>query len=52
MPNLVWVTHPNTLNVLKNAAIAYGNQADFFHTYGYVVLLVQVGKVGERATIL
>ena len=51
IPNLVWVTYPTTLNVLRNAMIAYGNQADFCHTYGYVVLLAQVGKAGKRATI-
>ncbi|THG97032.1 hypothetical protein EW026_g4903 [Hermanssonia centrifuga] len=47
---LQWVTDLTQLNVQKSNYTAYGNEADLAHAYGYIALIVEVGKLGDRAT--
>ena len=46
----IWVTRPSDLTVLKRPLVRYGNQAELGYTYGHAVLIVRVGKPGERTT--
>ncbi|KAF7798310.1 hypothetical protein EIP86_009531 [Pleurotus ostreatoroseus] len=46
-----WVTKPSKFNVVKNSVIAYGNEPDIGYTYGFLSLIVQVGKPDARRTI-
>ena len=45
-----WVTKPSSLTVLRSHYIAYGNDADLRFAYGYVTLIVKIGKHRERVT--
>ncbi|KAF7789157.1 hypothetical protein EIP86_000094 [Pleurotus ostreatoroseus] len=45
-----WVTMPSHMNVLEKPAVHYGNEASIDYTYGYVTLIVEVGKSGKRET--
>lgn len=44
-----WVTMPSTMNVLEKPVVYYGNEPSLLYTYGFVTLIVKVGKPGRRA---
>ncbi|KAJ3537537.1 hypothetical protein NM688_g6673 [Phlebia brevispora] len=46
-----WVTKPSGKNVVKATRATYGNEPDLDYTYGFVTLIAEVGKPGERATM-
>ncbi|KAF7798312.1 hypothetical protein EIP86_009533 [Pleurotus ostreatoroseus] len=51
-PDVVyWITKPNNLNTVKNSIMAYGNQAELDYAYGYISMVVDVGKPGARSTV-
>lgn len=47
-----WVRRTNQLNVQKSVYTTYGNQAETAFAYGILTLAVDIGKTGERATIV
>ncbi|KAF7798311.1 hypothetical protein EIP86_009532 [Pleurotus ostreatoroseus] len=46
-----WVTKPTDFNMVKNSVVAHGNEPCIGYAYGYISMIVQVGKPGERSTV-